>query len=396
MTFWDMPPPGYEGMSVDQVKATGHFPLPGQVAKPAASVFTMNSLYGAADAFKSMMPSTIVPPAAAVAQPTNIARQARRLYVGSIPVGASEEALMAFFNQTVISMGMSEGSNVTPVIAVQINHEKNYAFVEFRTPEEATAAMGLDGLNYGGQILKIRRPKDYQPPTGADASGAAVVPGVVSTQVPDSPFKLFIGGLPSYLNEEQVMELLKSFGDLKAFNLVKDSTTGISKGFAFCEYLNPVITDIACHGLNGMELDDKKLVVQRASIGANKTPVAPMAFAPSLLTSSFLGIGNGSNDPTNILLLLNMVTPEELVDDDEYNEILEDVRDECSKFGQVIKVVIPRAVEGSANENLGKVFVEFEEAHACEAALKALAGRKFADRTVFTSYVDEATYAGVQ
>jgi len=30
------------------------------------------------------------------------------------------------------------------------------------------------------------------------------IPGIVSTNVPDSPNKIFIGGLPSYLNEEQV------------------------------------------------------------------------------------------------------------------------------------------------------------------------------------------------
>ena len=41
------------------------------------------------------------------------------------------------------------------------------------------------------------------------------MPGVVSTVVPDSPNKLFIGGLPNYLNEEQVKELLTSFGSLK-------------------------------------------------------------------------------------------------------------------------------------------------------------------------------------
>jgi splicing factor U2AF subunit len=30
------------------------------------------------------------------------------------------------------------------------------------------------------------------------------VPGVVSTVVPDSAHKIFIGGLPNYLNEDQV------------------------------------------------------------------------------------------------------------------------------------------------------------------------------------------------
>lgn len=31
-----------------------------------------------------------------------------------------------------------------------------------------------------------------------------VIAGVVSTVVPDSPNKIFIGGLPNYLNEDQV------------------------------------------------------------------------------------------------------------------------------------------------------------------------------------------------
>jgi splicing factor U2AF subunit len=41
--------------------------------------------------------------------------------------------------------------------------------------------------------------------------------------VPDTPDKIFIGGLPMYLTDDQVVELLKSFGELKAFNLVKDA-----------------------------------------------------------------------------------------------------------------------------------------------------------------------------
>ena len=98
------------------------------------------------------------------------------------------------------------------------------------------------------------------------------VPGVVSTVVPDSANKVFLGGLPNYLNEDQVKELLTSFGQLRAFNLVKDSATGlskvkctlhrlhnsikfqqkkfnlivkplISKGFAFAEYADVTITD---------------------------------------------------------------------------------------------------------------------------------------------------------
>jgi splicing factor U2AF subunit len=100
--------------------------------------------------------------------------------------------------------------------------------LQFRSAEDATAAMAFDGIMFLNGPLKIRRPKDYG---GMEMSGPASfhVPGVVSTNVPDSANKVFVGGLPSYLNEEQVMELLKSFGELKAFNLVRDNGTGPSK-----------------------------------------------------------------------------------------------------------------------------------------------------------------------
>ena len=70
------------------------------------------------------------------------------------------------------------------------------------------------------------------------------------------------------LNCHQVKEFLVSFGQLRAFNLVKDSATGFSKGYAFCEYADPGVTDQAIAGLNGLQLGEKKLIVQRASVGA--------------------------------------------------------------------------------------------------------------------------------
>ena len=55
------------------------------------------------------------------------------------------------------------------------------------------------------------------------------VPSVVSTNVPDSINRVFVGRLPAYLNEEQVHELLKSFCELKALNLVRENGNSPSK-----------------------------------------------------------------------------------------------------------------------------------------------------------------------
>jgi len=87
--------------------------------------------------------------------------------------------------------------------------------------------MAFDGIIFINDPLKIRRPKDYSSPEMIPVS--VHVPGVVSTNVPDSINKVFVGGLPAYLNKEQVQELLKSFSELKALNLVQENGNGPSK-----------------------------------------------------------------------------------------------------------------------------------------------------------------------
>ncbi|KAI8806416.1 splicing factor U2AF 65 kDa subunit-like protein [Cladochytrium replicatum] len=406
LTNWDVPPPGYETLTAQQAKATGLFPLPGQLTKPLGMEGLFAPFVAQAAAitdysavpppmFGAKIPGKVTQGAAGpVALSASIARQARRLYVGNIPYGVQDTVLIDFFNEHMLARKLATSSQ-DPVISAQINHEKNYAFVEFRTPEEATSAMAFDGIKFQASLLKIRRPKDYQPPMGAVPEMPSIyVPGVVSTNVPDSPNKIYVGGLPPDLHEEQVMELLKAFGELRAFNLVKDSATGVSKGFAFCEYVDPNVTDIACQGLNNIELGDKKLVVQRASVGATRdrqliggmAPMTTMLLAPGAITQ-------GSGEPSTVLLLLNMVTVEELANDDDYQDILEDVRDECSRYGTIRSVTIPRPNAGEqSSTGVGKIFVQYSTVDQCTAALNALAGRRFADRTVITAYYPESRY----
>jgi len=202
-------------------------------------------------------------------------RQARRLYVGNIPFGVTEDAMMEFFNNQMHVAGLAQAPG-DPILAVQINLDKNFAFLEFRSVDETSQALAFDGINFMNQSLKIRRPSDYKPLPGATDQPSVHLPGVISTVVQDSQHKIFIGGLPNYLGEDQVKELLTSFGPLRAFNLVKDSATGLSKGYAFAEYVDYLITDQAIAGLNGMQLGEKKLIVQRASVGAKNNPLGAM------------------------------------------------------------------------------------------------------------------------
>ena len=80
----------------------------------------------------------------------------------------------------------------------------------------------------------------------------------------------------------------------------------------------------AIAGLNGMQLGDKKLIVQRASVGAKNA--AAMNVAPVQLQVPGMPTLQGPGAPTEVLCLLNMVMPDELTDEEEYEDILEDIR----------------------------------------------------------------------
>ncbi|XP_034477997.1 splicing factor U2AF 50 kDa subunit [Drosophila innubila] len=365
---WDIAPCGYENLTPVQYKA---MQASGQIAS-------------------RIIPDA--PPTGESAAIATVTRQARRLYVGNIPFSTCDEDMMAFFNEQIRRANGGVLHDGKSVLSCQTNLDKNFAFLEFRSMEEATQAINFDGINYRGQILKIRRPHDYHPVASVTTLDIPnTVKGshmAISALVPDSQHKVYVGGLPTCLNDEQVKELLVTFGQLRGFNLVKDSVTGQSKGFAFCEYLDHGITDQAIAGLNGMQLGDRKLVVQRAIAGVRSlvTTQLPVVQVPGFSPESI------SSQATEILCLLNMVLYEELMDDEEYEDIRKDIKQECAKYGKVKSLKIPRLVGEAPQGGCGKVYVRFETAEDCKKALNALSGRKFSGRIVMTSFYDPDKY----
>ncbi|RDW85002.1 U2 snRNP auxilliary factor [Coleophoma cylindrospora] len=388
LTQWDIKPPGYENVTAEQAKLSGMFPLPGA---PRQQPMDPSKL----QAFMAQ-PSGSVTNAAL--KPSN-SRQAKRLLVHNLPPTVTEEAIVSFFNLQLNGLNVIEGSD--PCISAQISKDRSFALLEFKSPSDATVVLAMDGItmeehhaaakngasNGSATGLSIRRPKDYIVPAVTDET--PYEPGTVSSVVVDTQNKISVSNVPLYLTDEQVTELLVSFGELKAFVLVKDNGTDESRGIAFCEYVDPAATDIAVEGLNGMELGDKHLKVQRASIGNTQASGLEMSVnAMSMLAGTTTqGLEDG-----RVLQLLNMVTAEELIDNDDYEEICEDVKEECEKYGKVLDMKVPRPSGGSRQSNgVGKIFVKFDTPESAGKALRTLAGRKFADRTVVVTYFSEAS-----
>ncbi|KAF4988744.1 hypothetical protein FDECE_14933 [Fusarium decemcellulare] len=388
LTQWDIKPPGYDNVTAEQAKLSGMFPLPGaprqQPMDPSKLQAFMNQ------------PGGQVTSAGLKA---NNSRQSKRLLVSKIPSGTSEEALMSFFNLQLNGMNIIETTD--PCILCQFSNDRSFAVLEFRDAAEATVALALDGTsmeaddnangasNGGSRGLEIRRPRDYVVP--AVTEEVSYDPEVVSNVVPDTINKLSITNIPPFLTEDQVIELLAAFGKPKAFVLVKDRGTEESRGIAFAEYQDPVAANqTALDTLNGMDVGGRKLKVAKASIG----PTQVANFDVGITAISGLASQTANDvEGSRVLQLLNMVTAEELLDNDDYEEICEDVKEECSKFGNIIDMKIPRPTGGSRQSaGVGKIFVKYETAEDTTKALKALAGRKFADRTVVTTYFPEENF----
>lgn len=152
--------------------------------------------------------------------------------------------------------------------------------------------------------------------------------------------------------------------------------------YGFVVYVDATVTDIACQGLNGLKMGDRVLTVRRAT-----ETQAANALMPANAITSLSGA-------TRIVTLEDAVSIEELQDEEAYQEICEDMLEECERYGAVNKVQIPRPAPPDQVQatGLGKVIIEFEDVNVAVKARNAMHGRKFAGRIVTAAFLPEEHY----
>ncbi|PWA80159.1 splicing factor U2af large subunit B [Artemisia annua] len=331
-------------------------------------------------------------------------RHARRVYVGGLSSTVNEQSVATFFSHVMSAIGGNTAGPGDAVVNVYINHEKKFAFVEMRSVEEASNAIALDGIMFEGAPVNVRRPSDYkkslaatlgpsEPNSNLNLAAVGLKPG--SAGGIEGPDRIFVAGIPYSLIEAQIRELLETFGALRRFDLVKDKETGNSKGYAFCVFQDLSVTDIACAALNGFKIGNKILTVKRANEG--QTQPKPELESILLHAQQQIGLqkmmlqsGAINTSPTRVLSLTQAVTEKELVNDEDYEEILEDMKTECGKFGTLVNVIIPRPnPNGDPVSGVGKVFLEYADTESSTKARARLCGRKFDGNQVVVSFYEE-------
>lgn len=114
-------------------------------------------------------------------------------------------------------------------------------------------------------------------------------------------------------------------------------------------------------------------------------PAAPVVHVDAALEVDKGVVGSASPRPTQCLLLKNMFSPEEEEGEDWPEEIAQDTRGECEKYGPVEHVYVDR-------HSRGFVYLKFADETAAAAAQSALHGRWYSHKQIIADFQFTALY----
>ena len=339
----------------------------------------------------------------------------KKVVVSNLPQNVSIDEIFTFINtylSTVKLLCQNEETSANNDNKILENIQlvecsMRYAVIQINDKEDLEHCTTIDGTEWKGNKIRVRRPKkfieDYNKEIDKkmglmpiEAKNMAMLPPIPG-QEDESENKIFMGSIPTSMSSEEVRKLCAGFGMLRSFNLMGDpNNKNLNKGFAFFEYTNEKDMEKAIKALDGFEILDKKLRVQKADVGAKPTvktnqPTVGMVIQAHLKPEERVRIPLYALTPSRVVSFLNLMSPEDLLDESEKKEILRDLCDQCRTFGDVvdIKAPSPELATGHCTEGVGKIFVKFNHIVAAKQARFNLSGRRYRGKLVIGSFYPE-------
>jgi splicing factor U2AF subunit len=335
----------------------------------------------------------------------------RELFVGNTPPGTSQMLLLQFLNAAMRRVNLC-GPNDSPIVQCRVNPK--FAFVECASVEEANKVLNMSGIPFMGASLKISRPSKYTGPhvpskTWQEITGQALPSGIVDPAEEKLSRELFIGNTTPEMTGEMLMDFLGKAMEQVGLSIMPGNPINscrVNGKFAFIELRTVKEAENALN-LNNIPFMGATLRVGRpskytgpvtnsgnwedilAKYMSGELVLPNQQSATSTLSSSATAQNQPpSSDASRIVELQNMLTMQDLTSDQDYNEIMEDTKDECSQFGALKSVVIPRSGPGAT-----RIFLEYMSAEDATKAIAGLAGRTFDNRKVGAAYFSESKFA---
>lgn len=302
----------------------------------------------------------------AVSAKSAASKTQREIYVGNLIPGAISDAMLQQIFNTALMVRFPGSSlpGMEPVIKVNIHKDGRYAFIEMRTPEMATAAMDLSGqVQFLGQAMSVNRPSGYVDPSKVTAAAAAAT---------------------------TALHHFQTTGTVQALPMMGMLPTGLPTGLPMAYAQLP-------GAFPGMPMAVQAgMALPPAQAPPGVPPAAPPPGMPPVTTPNPEGLS-----PTTAICVVGMVGADVLMNDLEYDEVLDDLKHECESKapGAVVQVKVPRPPQPEQSQqlintgNYGKAFVLFRDAASAQQARNAIHGRSFCGRVIQASFVSPDTFA---
>lgn len=329
---------------------------------------------------------------------SHLARKVRRLYVGNLPIhpGVTEQALLELFNALYLAAfgivnlpqtGLDPTpapSTTPPVSSVWLHAEGKFSFIEMRTEQDAVNLIGLSGVSLHGRPLRINRPSDYH----------AAATGIVPPQ-------------PMPVDFVSLARLCSQLGGIVQPPAQAVAAQQLQQAAAVPPVAAPVVpiaypaapppppavvpppAPVAPPAAPPVAPVASALAADGAStalpVPSPSSPPAPLAPPASAAPDGPSGVADAAGSDVAVegvktVVLLNMVTEEDVTGSTEdYEDLLDDIRAECSQYGQVTSIVIPRT---PAAGYVKGVFIGFDRAEDAVVAANRLRGRAFDGRSI--------------
>ena len=181
-------------------------------------------------------------------------KEARTIYVGNIPVKLQKNQLKQMFAKfgaveaVRLRCAARPDMKTTKKVAVikQKFHDERSsiaAFVRFVERSSAEAATALNGEEVEGHVLRV------------DLALAA--------KSHDHRRAVFLGNLDFKVQEDEVRAVFSKCGEVESVRLVRDSSTGIGKGFGYVNFVAAEAVELALRLVNQL-VGGRKVRVTRA------------------------------------------------------------------------------------------------------------------------------------
>lgn len=290
--------------------------------------------------------------------------------------------------------------------------------MECASIEDANKVLNINGIPFLGSCLKVSRPSKYTgstvpSKTWQELTGQALPAGITDPSEEKLHRELFIGNTTPEMTSEMLTDFIGKALQQVGLTTAPGNpinTCRVSGKFAFVELRSQEEAANALN-LNNIPYLGAVLRVGRPSkYTGPQTPhgnwedILAKFIAGELTLPSQNGTGGAarpnSNVPpaasnttaavtptSNIVELTNMLSEEDLQSDQDYEEIMEDTKDECGQFGALKSVIIPRDGPGKT-----KIFLEYVSQDDAAKAIQGLAGRTFDGKAVKATYFEEGKF----